>query len=158
MGEDAKATLQKVADAGYAYIEAAGYADGKFYGMDPQDFKSYVESIGLTPVSTHMGGVTLENADQQIADTKAAGFEYFTIPVPPMGMFTFDPESRTMGMKGTMEDFAEILTTIGKKCEAAGLKLLYHNHDFEYKDNEDGIKPIVYLLENTDPKYVNFQM
>ncbi len=158
MGEDAKATLQKVADAGYAYIEAAGYADVKFYGMDPQDFKSYVESIGLTPVSTHMGGVTLENADQQIADTKAAGFEYFTIPVPPMGMFTFDPESRTMGMKGTMEDFAEILTTIGKKCEAAGLKLLYHNHDFEYKNNEDGIKPIVYLLENTDPKYVNFQM
>ncbi len=158
MGEDAKATLQKVADAGYAYIEAAGYADGKFYGMDPQDFKSYVESIGLSPVSTHMGGVTLENADQQIADTKAAGFEYFTIPVPPMGMFTFDPESRTMGMKGTMEDFAEILTTIGKKCEAAGLKLLYHNHDFEYKNNEDGIKPIVYLLENTDPKYVNFQM
>jgi len=158
MGEDAKATLQKVADAGYAYIEAAGYADGKFYGMDPQDFKSYVESIGLTPVSTHMGGVTLENADQQIADTKAAGFEYFTIPVPPMGMFTFDPENRTMGMKGTMEDFAEILTTIGKKCEAAGLKLLYHNHDFEYKNNEDGIKPIVYLLENTDPKYVNFQM
>ncbi|MCR9228460.1 MAG: sugar phosphate isomerase/epimerase [Flavobacteriaceae bacterium] len=158
MGEDAKATLQKVADAGYSYIEAAGYADGKFYGMAPQDFKSYVESIGLTPVSTHMGGVTLENADQQIADTKAAGFEYFTIPVPPMGMFTFNPENRTMGMKGTMEDFAEILTTIGKKCEAAGLKLLYHNHDFEYKDNEDGIKPIVYLLENTDPKYVNFQM
>ena len=158
MGEDAKATLQKVADAGYAYIEAAGYADGKFYGMTPQDFKSYVESLGLTPVSTHMGGVTLENADQQIADTKAAGFEYFTIPVPPMGMFTFDPENRTMGMKGTMEDFAEILTTIGKKCEAAGLKLLYHNHDFEYKNNEDGIKPIVYLLENTDPKYVNFQM
>lgn len=158
MGEDAKATLQKVADAGYAYIEAAGYADGKFYGMEPQEFKSYLESLGLTPVSTHMGGVTLENADQQIADTKAAGFEYFTIPVPPMGMFTFDPENRTMGMKGTMEDFAEILTTIGKKCEAAGLKLLYHNHDFEYKDNEDGIKPIVYLLENTDPKYVNFQM
>ncbi len=158
MGEDAKATLQKVADAGYAYIEAAGYNDGKFYGMEPQEFKSYLESIGLTPVSTHMGGVTMENADQQITDTKAAGFEYFTVPVPPMGMFTFNRENRTMGMKGSMEDFANILTTLGKKCEAAGLKLLYHNHDFEYKDNEDGIKPIEYLLENTDPKYVNFQM
>ncbi|MGN7514730.1 MAG: sugar phosphate isomerase/epimerase family protein [Allomuricauda sp.] len=158
MGEDAKATLQKVADAGYAYIEAAGYNEGKFYGMEPQEFKSYLESIGLTPVSTHMGGVTMENADQQIADTKAAGFEYFTVPVPPMGMFTFNRENRTMGMKGSMEDFANILTTLGKKCEAAGLKLLYHNHDFEYKDNEDGIKPIEYLLENTDPKYVNFQM
>lgn len=158
MGEDAKATLQKVADAGYAYIEAAGYNEGKFYGMEPQEFKAYLESIGLTPVSTHMGMVTLENADQQIADTKAAGFEYFTIPVPPMGMFTFNRENRTMGMKGSMEDFADILTTLGKKCEASGLKLLYHNHDFEYKNNEDGIKPIEYLLDNTDPKYVNFQM
>ncbi|GAB4519887.1 MAG: sugar phosphate isomerase/epimerase [Allomuricauda sp.] len=158
MGEDAKGTLQKVADAGYAYIEAAGYNEGKFYGMEPKEFKSYLESIGLTPVSTHMGMVTLDNADQLIADTKAAGFTYFTIPVPPMGMFTFDRENRTMGMKGTMEDFANVLTTLGKKCEAAGLKLLYHNHDFEYKDNEDGIKPIDYLLENTDPAYVNFQM
>tara|TARA_R110002012_G_C11671446_1_gene613140 strand:+ start:8136 stop:9002 length:867 start_codon:yes stop_codon:yes gene_type:complete len=158
MGEDPKTTLQKVAEAGYAYIEAAGYENGKFYGMEPNEFKSYLKSVGLTPVSTHMGGVTLENADQQIADTKAAGFEYFTIPVPPMGMFTFDRERRTMGMKGSMEDFANILTTLGKKCEAAGLKLLYHNHDFEYKDNKDGIKPIEYLLDNTDPKYVNFQM
>lgn len=158
MGEDAKATLQKVADAGYAYVEAADYKDGKFYGMEPKEFKSYVESLELKPISAHMGGVTLENADQQIADTKAAGFEYFTIPVPPMGMFTFDPKNRTMGMKGTMEDLADILTTLGKKCEAAGLKLLYHNHDFEFKDNEDGIKPIDYLLENTDSKYVNFQM
>jgi len=158
MGEDAKATLKKVADAGYAYVEAAGYDDGKFYGMEPQAFKSYLENLGLKPVSTHMGGVTMENADQQIADTKAAGFEYFTIPVPPMGMFTFNRENRTMGMKGTMEDLADILTKLGKKCEAAGLKLLYHNHDFEFKDNGAGIKPIDYLLENTDPKYVNFQM
>lgn len=158
MGEDAKATLKKVADAGYAYVEAAGYDDGKFYGMEPQAFKSYLENLGLKPVSTHMGGVTMENADQQIADTKAAGFEYFTIPVPPMGMFTFNRENRTMGMNGTMEDLADILTKLGKKCEAAGLKLLYHNHDFEFKDNGDGIKPIDYLLENTDPKYVNFQM
>ncbi|MEC3966457.1 sugar phosphate isomerase/epimerase [Flagellimonas halotolerans] len=158
MGEDAKATLQKVADAGYAYIEAADYKDGKFYGMEPQAFKAYAESLGLDPVSAHMGSVTLDNADQQIADTKAAGFEYFTIPVPPMGMFTFDPKNRTMGMKGTMKEFADILTTLGEKCEAAGLKLLYHNHDFEFKDNEEGVKPIVYLLENTNPKYVNFQM
>nr|WP_235932900.1 sugar phosphate isomerase/epimerase [Allomuricauda sediminis] len=158
MGEDAKGTLDKVAEAGYAYVEAAGYNEGKFYGMEPAEFKAYLESKDLKPVSTHMGMVTLENVDQLIADVKAVGFEYFTIPVPPMGMFTFDPGTRTMGMKGTMEDFANVLTTIGKKCEAAGLKLLYHNHDFEFKENAEGVIPIVYLLENTDPKYVNFQM
>ena len=158
MGEDAKGTLEKVAEAGYAYVEAAGYNEGKFYGMSPVEFKAYLESLGLQPVSTHMGMVTMENADKLIADVKAAGFEYFTIPVPPMGMFTFDPANRTMGMKGTLEDLANILTTLGKKCEAVGLQLLYHNHDFEYKKNEDGVVPIEYLLENTDPKYVNFQM
>lgn len=75
-----------------------------------------------------------------------------------MGLFTFNAENRTMGMKGTVANLAEILTEMGKKCKAAGLKLLYHNHDFEYKKNDEGIVPIDYLLENTDPKYVNFQM
>lgn len=156
MASDPEATLQAVADAGYAYIEAAGYADGKFYGMDPADFKAYVESLGLTPKSTHMGGVTLENADEQIAASKAAGFEYFVIPVPPMGMFTFGPEG--MGMKGTKEELVSILKTIGEKCSNAGLKLLYHNHDFEFKPMADGTILTDYILENTDPAHVNYQM
>lgn len=158
MGEDPKTTLKKVAEAGYAYIEAAGYSEGKFYGMAPEDFKAYLESLGLKPVSTHQGSATLDNIDEEIKAVKAAGFEYFTIPVPPMGLFTFNAENRTMGMKGTAANLAEILTEMGKKCEAVGLKLLYHNHDFEYKKNDEGIVPIDYLLENTDPKYVNFQM
>lgn len=156
MAKDPKATLQKVADAGYAYIEAAGYADGKFYGIEPAEFKSYLESLGLQPKSTHMGGVTLENADEQIAATKAAGFEYFVIPVPPMGMFTAGPEG--MGMKGTKDELVTILTTLGEKCSEAGLKLLYHNHDFEFKPMEDGTILTDYILENTDPAHVNYQM
>ena len=158
MGEDPKGTLETVYDDGYAYIEAAGYADGKFYNMTPQDFKSFLESIDIKPVSTHQGSITLENADQMIADVKAAGFEYFVVPVPPMGMFTFDAEARTMGMDGTAKELTDILTTLGKKCKEQGLKLLYHNHDFEYKENAEGIVPIEYMLENTDPEFVNFQM
>ena len=38
MSKNALETLKAVADAGYAYVEAAGYSDGKFYGMEPQDF------------------------------------------------------------------------------------------------------------------------
>ena len=52
MGEDAKATLQAVADAGYQNIEAAGYENGKFYGMSPEDFKSYLDGLALNPIST----------------------------------------------------------------------------------------------------------
>jgi len=156
MAKNPKAILQAVANDGYAYIEAAGYADGKFYGMAPTEFEAYLESIGLQPKSTHMGGINLENADQQIADAKAAGFEYFIVPVPPMGMFTAGKDG--MGMKGTPAELAAILNTLGEKCTAAGLKLLYHNHDFEFKPMADGTAMIDYLLENCDAANVNFQM
>ncbi|KAA2218554.1 sugar phosphate isomerase/epimerase family protein [Maribacter flavus] len=158
MGTDAKTTLKAVADAGYKNIEAASYADGKFYDMSPADFKAYLVEVGLTPVSTHQGSVTLENADQMMADVKAAGFEYFVVPVPPMGMFTFNMEDRTMGMKGTAQELADILDTLGEKANAAGLKLLYHNHDFEFKKGYDDVVMIDYLLENCNPEFVNFQM
>ncbi|MCM4152380.1 sugar phosphate isomerase/epimerase [Arenibacter sp. N53] len=146
MGADVKATLKAVADAGYKNIEAAGYRDGKFYGMAPKEFSKLLKEVGLTPISTHQGGVTLENADSMIADVKAAGFKYFVIPVPPMGL------------RDDHKQLASVLSTLGEKCQKAGLKLLYHNHDFEFKKGDDGVVTIDYLLENTDPKYVNFQM
>lgn len=158
MGKDAKATLKQVADLGYKYIEAVDYKDGKFYGMTPDEFKSYLKSLGLQPISVHMGSMTIDNADQLIADVKAAGIKYFVAPVPPMGMFKFDPKTRSLGMEGTVEKLADILNTIAKKAHAAGLEFLYHNHDFELKPNKDGVVVLDYLLENLDPKYVNFEM
>lgn len=158
MGVDAKTTLKAVADAGYKNIEAASYADGKFYNMTPAEFKKLLKDLKLTPISTHQGSVTLDNADAMIADVKAAGFKYFVIPVPPMGLFKFDQETKTLGMTGGAANLTEIINTLGGKCHKAGLKLLYHNHDFEFKKDADGIVPIDYMLEHTDPKYVNFQM
>jgi len=158
MGEDTKATLKAVADAGYKNVEAAGYEDGKFYNMSPEEFSAFLGSLDLTPISTHQGSVTLENADAMMADVKAAGFEYFVIPVPPMGMFEFNMEERTMNMKGTAAELAKILDTLGEKANEAGLQLLYHNHDFEFKPNSDGVVIIDYLLENCNPEFVNFQM
>jgi sugar phosphate isomerase/epimerase len=156
MGKNAEETLQKAADAGYAYIEAAGYKEGKFYGMSPEDFNKTLSKIGLTPVSTHQGGLTLENVDQMIADVKAAGFQYFVIPVPPLGYFKSGENG--MSMEGDIAYLAKFFDMVGEKCATAGLKLLYHNHDFEFKKDENGIVPIEYFLENCNPEYVNFQM
>ena len=158
MKENPKEVLKEVADIGYKYIESAGYDNGKFYGMSPTEFKNYLEEIGLTPMSTHQGTVTLENADQMIADVKAAGFKYFVIPVPPMGHFYYNNETQSMGMTGGAANLANILNTLGEKCNKAGLKLLYHNHDFELMEDEDGVVVLDYLLENCNPEYVDFQM
>jgi len=156
MEKNPKKTLQAVSDAGYSYIEAAGYKDGKFYGFSPKEFKAHLASLELIPLSTHQSSVSLENAASMMADVKAAGFEYFVVPVPPMGLFVNDDNG--MDMKGGVENLATILTTLGKQAHALDLKLLYHNHDFEFVKDSNGFKVIDYLLENCDSKYVNFQM
>jgi len=158
MGVDAKATLSSVAEIGYQNVEAAGYKDGKYYNMTPEDFKKLLTELNLTPVSTHQSDINIDDADAMFADAKAAGFEYFVVPIPPMGLFKYYQETQSMGMEGGAENLAEILTTLGKKSEKDGLKLLYHNHDFEFKKDKDGVVVIDYLLEHLDPKYVNFQM
>jgi len=158
MASDPQAILREVAETGYAYVEAAGYKEGTYYGMKPEEFKASLNDVGLQPVSTHQPTVTLENADQLIADAKAAGFKYFVIPIPPMGHFKYDRENMTMSMTDDLALLADVFNTIGKKCKDAGLELLYHNHDFEYKANANGVVPIEYFLDNCNPEYVNFQM
>ena len=36
-----------VSDIGYKYLELAGYADGKFYGYEPAEFKKLVNGLGM---------------------------------------------------------------------------------------------------------------
>ena len=158
MKEKPRETLKEIAAIGYKNIEAAGYAEGKFYGMTPSEFKKYLDEVGLNPVSSHHGDVTLENADQMIADVKAVGFKYFVVPVPPMGHFRFDRETRKLRMSEEVEEITRILNIIGEKCTAAGLEMLYHNHDFEFEKNAKGIIPLDYFIEHTNPKHVSFQL
>ena len=158
MASDPKGVLKAVADLGYAYVESAGYDDGRFYGMTPPEFKVYLAEVGLRPMSSHNGGITMENLDQTIADVKAAGFGYLVIPVPPMGAFKFDPATRTLSMTQTTEEVMTNINTIADRVSSAGLKCLYHNHDFEFKADADGVTPIDYFLENSDPAKLNFQM
>jgi sugar phosphate isomerase/epimerase len=158
MGKDPIETLKAVQKTGYAYVEAAGYDKGKYYDMSPKEFKGVLNELGLRPISTHQSSITLKNADEQFAAAQEAGFKYFVVPIPPMGMFTFDRKTMVMGMKGSVGELAKILNELGEKASAHNLELLYHNHDFEFMPNEDGVVPIDYLLEHVNAEHVNFQM
>lgn len=153
-----RAVLQQVAQNGYAYVEAAGWSEGKFYDMEPAAFKALLEEVGLTPISSHQGGATLENLDQMIKDVKAVGFTYFVIPIPPMGAFSYDAATNTMSMTQGAAEVMKNINLIAEKCHAAGLQCLYHNHDFEFQADKNGIVPIDYFIENSDPAKLNFQM
>lgn len=156
MAADPKGVLKQVAEIGYKNIEVAGYEDGKFYGMPPAEFKAYLAEIGLEATSSHHGGVTLDNADQQIADAVAVGFKYFVIPIPPMGHFS--SEADTLAMSDEVETVMDIINTIGAKCAAAGIQCLYHNHDFEFKPKANGVVPMDYFIEHSNPEHVNFEL
>jgi len=145
--EDFTGTLQKIADIGYNAIEAAGYADGKFYGYFPKEYKKITEDMGLIPQSTHTA-VNIENIDKVIEDTLEAGMSYLVLP------YLSEDKRRTIDeYKKTAEEFNKI----GERCKNSGLQFAYHNHAFEF-EKMNGIIPYDILLEQTDPEFVTMQL
>jgi sugar phosphate isomerase/epimerase len=81
----------------------------------------------------------LADIDKVIADYKAVGCKYIVVP--------YVTEERRPGGELFMQMVEEI-RAIGEKCKAAGLVLLYHNHDFEFKKLESGEFGLDYLYAN----------
>jgi sugar phosphate isomerase/epimerase len=46
---------------------------------------------------------------------------------------------------------------VGKVLKENGLTFCYHNHGYEFQPHEDGTL-FDYLVKNTDPRYVSFEM
>lgn len=151
--------LAKLAELGYSSVEAANYNNGKFYGVSPEQFKADVEAAGLKVLSSHsyknLTNEEYESGDFSeslawwdgcIAAHKAAGMKYIVAPSARV------PES-----KAGLKVFCDYLNAIGKKCNEAGIKFGYHNHSQEFRQIEDVVM-YDYMLENTDPEAVFFQM
>lgn len=151
-------TLDKVAKMGYTGVEAANYANGKFYGLTPEQFKQEIENRKLTVLSSHVGkglndDVSTTNWDEvwkwwdeAILAHKNAGMKYVVTPWMPKVKRLSD-----------LKVYCEYYNKIGEKCNAAGLRFGYHNHSFEFEKVENEIM-YDYMLKNTDPQKVFFQM
>ena len=151
--------LKALADMGYSGVEAAHYGDGKFYGVSPEQFKADVEAAGLKVVSSHTGhGLSDEELatgnisealawwDEALPAHKAAGMEYVVVP--------------HIGQPKTLKELQVIcdyFNAVGKKCKDLGMKFGYHNHAFEMEEIEGKIQ-IEYMIENTDPELVFYQI
>ena len=151
--------LKALAEMGYTSVEAAKFADGKFYGVSPEQFKADVEAAGMKVLSSHTnyrlskeelasGDLTAALAwwDAALPAHKAAGMEYVVIP--------------SIGKPATLKELQVIcdyFNAVGKKCNELGMKFGYHNHAYEMETVEDKIM-IEYLLENTDPALVFYQI
>ena len=135
MDVDVSGSLKKVSDAGYKYLELAGYADGKFYNMNPADFKKLVNDLGMEILSSHTQveaqGITLDNAKKMAEDHARLGVEYCVQP-------WVVPEART-----TIASYQKMVADwnqVGEIMKDHGIMFGYHNHNFEF-DNVEGKIP-----------------
>ncbi|WP_426671096.1 sugar phosphate isomerase/epimerase family protein [Mucilaginibacter sp. McL0603] len=159
MGKDPAATLAKVAQIGYNSVEA-GYADGKFYGLDGAAFSALLKQNGLIMPSCHYrlgeektngvaaAGTILNGWDKAVDDAAKVGLHY-------MVCAWLAPSER--GSLDHYKQVADDLNKAGETCKKAGIQLCYHNHDFEFIQ-ENGKYPYEILLADTDKKLVKMEM
>ena len=155
MGENPKETLQKVANMGYKHLETASYRDGKVYGMDPLEFKSYVENLGMKLQSAHVGGPQYDPNKQAeimefwkkaVEDHRAMGAKYIIKPSMPI--------PKTLQ---ELQVWCDYYNAVGQVAKDGGLMFGFHNHAREFEPIEGKIM-MDYMIENTDPKLVCFEL
>ena len=154
--KDIKGVLAQIAKVGYTEVETFGYSvkDG-FFGTSAKDFKSILNDNGLKATSNHFDfngyikdGKT-DTLNSYIETAHILGSEYITVPYV------------IQELRGkSVEDYKKLAAGINKVaeiCHSNGLKLAYHNHDFEFTKFENTTGYEV-LLNETDKNLVDFEM
>jgi len=158
MDSDPKGTVAKVGAMGYDFVETAGYSDGKFYGMDPLEFKKLCEDNGLKFLGSHTSHnvPNEENWDETMAWWNQAIDAHAKAGV----MWLVQPSMDNVAYESLegLKRYAEYFNKIGEMCNAKGIRFGFHNHDGEFKNGYEG-KPIQdWLIELTDPEKVMFEL
>ncbi len=118
MAADFEGTLKKVKALGYDGVEFAG-----LFGKSAAEIKKMCEEIGLVPISAHVPFVDMM-ANPDLLDVYAEiGCKYVVIPY-------LTEEYRPGNDK--FNEVIEGAKVLGAKANSLGMKLCYHNHDFEF--------------------------
>lgn len=157
MRQNVDDTLTRVAAMGYEEFETYGFdAEGmRYYGLPAKDFAQRLRDRKLTAPSGHYdlnrfvanGDGLAPYVDRCIEGARVLGQTYITWPLVDQGDRTIDK----------FKVVAERLNAAGAQVKKAGLQLAYHNHDFEFVDQNGQIGYDV-ILKETDPALVKMQM
>lgn len=124
--KDFPGTIRRVAEVGYGAVEFAG-----LYGHKAEEIKKVLDGAKLRASSCHVGLGDLKSKFDEIQNdyVKTLGCEYVIIPSGPR---KFDDEGKSW------KNFCAEMRDMKSKCDAAGFKLGYHNHSFEFENSFDG--------------------
>lgn len=147
--KDVKGVIAKVAAAGYKQVETYGYSKKNgFWGLSAQEFKTLLTKHGLTSPSGHYGLESEQDQNDAIEAAKILGQEYLTMPY-------IDEKKRKTA--GDIRNLVAEINKLAEKAKQHGLKMAYHNHDFEFQ-KVDGVMLYEELLKGTNPSLVHFEM
>jgi sugar phosphate isomerase/epimerase len=143
MAADFPGTLARVAELGYREMEFAGY-----FERSPAQVRTLLDANGLTSPAAHIPlNAVRDNLDAMIESAHTLGQRYIVIPFLQPNERSYDDYQRLI----------ETLNSAGEAARAAGLKLGYHNHDFEFVESNGQI-PYDMILEQTDPALVDIEL
>ncbi|GAB3543405.1 sugar phosphate isomerase/epimerase family protein [Spirosoma fluminis] len=141
---DPKGIMTQLAQMGYKQFESYSGPKGFLWGLEPKEMKSFLDGLGVKMISTHFD--MNKDLDKSIDMAKEVGLSYLLCPY--------------IGPQKSFDDWKKVadkLNTVGEQVRKGGLKFGYHNHDYSFKPL-DGKLPQEYLLANTDPKNVMFEL
>lgn len=118
MNQDFYGTLKAIKNAGYDYVEFAGY-----FGKSAEEIRAMLDELGLECISVHEGAETYLNGGKAAVDfLNTIGAKYSAIPWYPIEKLKGDFDATVEKFKKTSDLLAE-----------GSIRLLYHNHDFEFQ-------------------------
>jgi sugar phosphate isomerase/epimerase len=146
-------SFQKNAAATLDTIKAMGVTDMEFsnlFGKTAAELRALLDERGMKCSSFGVGYPdALDKLPEVGQNAKTLGAQYVRVAwIPHKGSFTLDMAKKTVA------DFNQI----GKRLhDEFGLMFCYHNHGFEFEKYETGTL-FDYIVQNTDPRYVSFEM
>ncbi len=118
MEKDFFGTLKAVKEAGYDYVEFAGY-----YNHTAKEIKAELDRLGLCCPSVHQGpDLFLQQGQEAVDFIKTLGVKYAAVPW--YGIENYQ--------NGNFDATIEKFRTVGELLKKNGIQLTYHNHDFEF--------------------------
>jgi len=155
--KDLDGTLKALSAMGYKAVESAG-----FYGKTAAQFRAALDAAGVACPSAHIQGRGGLDGDlaKLADDLKTIGVKTAVMPSPYIPDRLQGKGLRETLTQLTADDFkmnADFLNAKAAGLKSAGIKVGYHNHNFELAPlgSTNGLE---ILLKNTDPALVTFEM
>lgn len=146
LGQDFRGTFQMLKDIGYDYVELN---ERNYRDNTPEELKSILDDVGLPSPATHISYDNLrDNVPGLISTAKALNCEYMILPYIAEDARSLEDWKRHIAL----------MNMAGEKLADEGVKFAYHNHQFEFYDLGGGTSAMELLMNETDPRFVNFEL